>query len=178
MSRGASASVIPTIPTQVAAVLGVRDLAVATSGGYERGEHLVDPRTGGNVSGELRSMTVMGPSMTLADGYATAAFVMGRAGVAWVAGFAGYGALAITADGRQLSSDVAHALLVRDAIAVPAVSLALRRRPTDGAGERQPLVVVPLDPGARTGTPAAQAGQVAGPGSQVGTSSVHSASAG
>ena len=31
---------------RLAAVLAARDLAVATSGAYERGEHIVDPRTG------------------------------------------------------------------------------------------------------------------------------------
>ena len=36
----------PRLADRVAAVLAVRDLAVATSGGYERGDHIVDPRTG------------------------------------------------------------------------------------------------------------------------------------
>ena len=45
-------------------------------------------------------MTVAGPSLTYADAFATAAFVMGEAGLAWVAGIDGYAALAITSDRR------------------------------------------------------------------------------
>ena len=37
------ASVIPSSADRIASVLEVRDLAVATSGGYERGDHIVDP---------------------------------------------------------------------------------------------------------------------------------------
>jgi len=83
----------------VARVLAVRDLAVATSGAYERGEHIRDPRTGLAPTG-LRSVTVVGPSLTWADVYATTAFAMGPTGPAWVATHAGYGALAITTDQR------------------------------------------------------------------------------
>jgi FAD:protein FMN transferase len=66
--------------------------AVATSGLYERGGHIVNPRNGG-VPGELLSMTVVGPSLAIADAYATAAFAMGPDGLRWLAirpGYAGY----------------------------------------------------------------------------------------
>ena len=56
----------PDDATAVAAVLTVRDLAVATSGLYERGAHIVDPHTG-DVPRGLRSMTVVGPTLALAD---------------------------------------------------------------------------------------------------------------
>ncbi len=74
---------------------------MATSGAYERGEHIVDGRTG-RPAGGVRSMTVVGPSLTMADGYATAAFAMGREGVAWVARMPGYGAAAVTHEERLL----------------------------------------------------------------------------
>ena len=45
-AAGASASATPTEPDRLAAVLAVEDLAVATSGEYERGAHIVDPHTG------------------------------------------------------------------------------------------------------------------------------------
>jgi thiamine biosynthesis lipoprotein len=101
----------PDDPSAVAAVLAVRDLAVATSGLYERGGHIVDPHTGRVPTG-LRSMTVVGPSLTLADGYATAAFAMGEAGLAWVAGLPGFGALAITARDRVVWTPLVGELLV------------------------------------------------------------------
>lgn len=87
----------------LAAVVEVRDGAVATSGSYERGEHVVDPHTGRSAT-ELVSLTVVGPSLTYADAYATAAFAMGRDGAAWVAGRDGYEAFAIAADGLTLTT--------------------------------------------------------------------------
>jgi thiamine biosynthesis lipoprotein len=88
---------------RVAAVLAARDLAVATSGAYERGAHIVDPRTGRPPEGVL-SVTVAGPDLGTADAYATAAFAMGIDGPAWTATLGDYGALTILADGRVLST--------------------------------------------------------------------------
>jgi FAD:protein FMN transferase len=89
----------PAIVDHLAAVLEVRNLAVATSGLYERDDHIRDGRTGRTPVG-LRSLTVVGPELTWADAYATAAFIMGVRGLAWVHGHPGYGALAITGDDR------------------------------------------------------------------------------
>ncbi len=104
----------PELADRVAAVLAVGDLAVATSGCYERGEHIVDPRTSRAPRG-LLSMTVIGPSLTYADAFATAAFVMGEAGVTWVSGMEGYDALAITEDRRTVWTPGVDQLLVRAA---------------------------------------------------------------
>jgi thiamine biosynthesis lipoprotein len=68
--------------------------AVATSGGYERGDHIVDARTGLAATDWL-SLSVAGPSLAQADACATAAFAMGRAGLAWLAGLPGYEGYAI-----------------------------------------------------------------------------------
>ncbi|MEO7235495.1 MAG: FAD:protein FMN transferase [Lapillicoccus sp.] len=57
--------------------------AVATSGTAARGEHIVDPATGAAPTG-LLSATVIGPSLTWADVYATAAFVRGPDAAAWL----------------------------------------------------------------------------------------------
>jgi FAD:protein FMN transferase len=88
---------------RLAAVLAARGLAVATSGAYERGQHIVDPHTGRPPVGVL-SVTVAGPDLGTADAYATAAFAMGLDGPAWTAGLRGYDALTILADGRVLST--------------------------------------------------------------------------
>lgn len=95
----------------VAAVLYGRDLAVATSGAYERGEHIVDARTL-TPSRTLLSMTVAGPSLTLADAYATAGFAMGAAGAAWIAARPGYAPFAVTASQRVQYSDAFADLMV------------------------------------------------------------------
>jgi FAD:protein FMN transferase len=88
---------------RVAAVLRTRGLAVATSGTYERGPHVVDPRTGHAPEG-VASVTVLGPDLGTADAYSTAAFAMGEDGPAWTAGLDDYDALTILADGRVLST--------------------------------------------------------------------------
>jgi thiamine biosynthesis lipoprotein len=91
----------PQGPQRLAAVLAVEDLAVATSGEYERGPHIVDPRTGRRPAG-LLSVTVVGPDLALADAYATAAFAMGEDGPEWTATIAGYDAMCVTSDRRVL----------------------------------------------------------------------------
>ena len=86
---------------QLAAVLAVEDLAVATSGEYERGAHILDPHTGRPPRG-LLSVTIVGPDLATADAYATAAFAMGAAGPAWTATLEGYDAMCVTSDRRVL----------------------------------------------------------------------------
>jgi thiamine biosynthesis lipoprotein len=88
---------------RVAAVLAARGLAVATSGAYERGRHIVDPRSGRPPAGVL-SVTVVAPDLGTADAYATAAFAMGLGGPAWTATLPDCDALTILADGRVLST--------------------------------------------------------------------------
>lgn len=87
----------------VAAVVPAWDLAVATSGRYERGDHLVDPRSGGPARGAL-SVTVSGPELGDVDAIATAAFVLGADGPAWVAGLPDHECWAVLADGRVLAT--------------------------------------------------------------------------
>jgi thiamine biosynthesis lipoprotein len=86
-------------------VLAVTDRAVATSGMYERGDHVRNPRTGGPARG-LRAVTVVGPDLALADAYATAALAMGRTGTTWLARLArrGYESAAVTDDGEAFTS--------------------------------------------------------------------------
>ncbi len=83
---------------RVAAVLLVNDAAVATSGRYERGDHVLDPRTGLPATG-LASVTVVGPDLGVADAYATAAVVLGPdEGMRWLATRVGYESMGITDD--------------------------------------------------------------------------------
>jgi thiamine biosynthesis lipoprotein len=86
---------------RLAAVLELRDMTVATSGTYERGTHIVDPRSGRPPAG-VESVTVVGPDLATADAYATAAFAMGEDGPRWTATLRGYEAMTILAGGRVL----------------------------------------------------------------------------
>lgn len=70
-------------------VTGAGPLAIATSALYERGAHIIDPRTG-QPSIELASVTIVGPDLGTADGYATAAFVMGLDGLETRPGYDAY----------------------------------------------------------------------------------------
>lgn len=74
----------PDNASQVAAVLGVRNGAVATSAAYERGHHIYDGRTGLPAYG-LLSITVYADDLTTADATATAAFAIGEDGPRWAA---------------------------------------------------------------------------------------------
>jgi thiamine biosynthesis lipoprotein len=116
----------PDLADDTAAILAARDLAVATSGLYERGGHIRDPHTG-DVPAQLRSMTVVGPRLGLADAFATAAFAMGERGLAWVARQSGFGALAVTCDDRLTWTPFIDGLLIAP---VPAPPLT----PLSGAG--------------------------------------------
>lgn len=89
------------------AVVAGTDLAVATSGAYERGAHVVDPRRGAPAEG-LQSVTVTGAELGLCDAYATAAFAGGLDGVRWASALPGFGVIAVTSDGRLLSNDTAQ----------------------------------------------------------------------
>lgn len=94
----------PTEPRAYAKVIEIDDGAVATSGTYLRGEHIVDPHTGAPPEGVL-SVTITGPDLATADAYATAAFAMGaRAAHHWVARLRGYDGLVILGDGRVLAT--------------------------------------------------------------------------
>jgi thiamine biosynthesis lipoprotein len=85
----------PVERDKVARVILAADLAVATSGTYEKGEHIVNPHTEMPVA-ELLSFTVVGPDILSADVYATAAFAMGESGLAFIDGVAGYEGFAIS----------------------------------------------------------------------------------
>ncbi|MEA2828265.1 MAG: FAD:protein transferase [Actinomycetota bacterium] len=81
----------------LADVVEVADAAVATSGRYERGSHIVDPRSGRRATG-LASVTVVASDLATADAYSTAILALGRDGLDWLAGHGEVDALVITDD--------------------------------------------------------------------------------
>jgi thiamine biosynthesis lipoprotein len=91
----------PRLTDKVAAVVVANDLAIATSGAYARGTHIIDPHTRCAPTGVL-SVTITGPDLATADAYATAAFAMGTRGPAWTARLTGCEAMTILADERVL----------------------------------------------------------------------------
>jgi thiamine biosynthesis lipoprotein len=93
----------PRIRDRLATVLIASDVGIATSGTYERGEHILDPYTGSPSEGVL-SVTIVGPDIATADAYATAAYAMGPKGAEWCAGLNDYAAIVILADDTVLST--------------------------------------------------------------------------
>ncbi len=91
----------PEHADQLCTVLHLADGAVATSARYERGDHIIDGRTGRPATG-LLSLTVVAPTLTEADSVATAAFAMGTEGVEWAAGLEGCEVFAVDADRQVL----------------------------------------------------------------------------
>jgi thiamine biosynthesis lipoprotein len=84
----------PLHADRISAVETLHDGAVATSGAYERGDHIVDPHTGRPAHGAL-SVTVTGPDLATADAYATALFAAGSGQADWFTEQVGYRAMTI-----------------------------------------------------------------------------------
>ncbi|MGA7205387.1 MAG: FAD:protein FMN transferase [Specibacter sp.] len=74
----------PQSPKRMMAVLALTDMAVATSATYERGEHILDGRTGRPARG-FSSVSVIASDLTTADVLATTVFAMGSDGPHWAA---------------------------------------------------------------------------------------------
>ena len=83
---------------QIVKVLQIEDRGVATSGTYIRGEHIYNPKTGVPAN-EIASLTVIGPDVYEADRFATAAFAMGKSGIAFLERLPGFEAYMIGHDG-------------------------------------------------------------------------------
>jgi FAD:protein FMN transferase len=83
--------------------------AIATSGSYERGSHLVNPFTG-QLASKAASATVTGPSLAVADALATAMAVGGDEVLGLVAGLDDYAGYLIRPDGSEADTgDIAFA---------------------------------------------------------------------
>jgi len=89
----------PAAPRRLAAIIELTG-AIATSGTYERGNHLIDPHSGQATSGAA-SASVTGPDLGLADALATALAVAGQPGLALIEALDGYEALVIGFDGGK-----------------------------------------------------------------------------
>ena len=76
---------------------------VATSGAYERGEHIIDPHTG-QAPKDILSVTIIGQDLATADAYATATYAMGPDGATWCSGLDGYEAIIMRSDDTVLTT--------------------------------------------------------------------------
>jgi thiamine biosynthesis lipoprotein len=97
---------------RVIARIPLEDAAISTSGDYERYfdedgvryHHIIDPRTGKSPHG-VRSVTIIAPTSTLAEGLTKSVFIMGpERGLALVESQADVDAVIVTADGKVFYS--------------------------------------------------------------------------
>jgi thiamine biosynthesis lipoprotein len=92
----------PRAPRQLACVVEING-AIATSGTYERGAHLIDPHSG-EARCRVGSASVTGPDLGLADALATALAVAGEDGLSMIDQLDGYEGLMISRDGSWAST--------------------------------------------------------------------------
>jgi thiamine biosynthesis lipoprotein len=88
----------PSDRTRLLGVLVARGGGIATSGTAARGQHVRDPHTG-LAATDLLSVTVIGPSLTWADVYATAAFARGVTALEWLNTLEGWQAVVVDRSG-------------------------------------------------------------------------------
>lgn len=89
----------PDLSGQICDVVEVTNCAIATSGNYERGEHVKNP-DGSSVT--TKSATVIGPDAATADALATAALIRGEASFDWLRKLTRY-EFRIVSDNRIIS---------------------------------------------------------------------------
>ena len=102
----------PFISGEISKVLFLKEASVTTSGDYQkfvefngkRFSHIIDPKTGYPVSG-LTSVTVVGPSAEMANGFSTSIMVLGqKKGLGLIKKYQNYSALLITDQGKFIKS--------------------------------------------------------------------------
>ncbi len=105
----------------ILATIAAHNLAVATSGNCERPGLIVDPFTGRRALA-LRSVSVIGADIVMADAVATAAVAMGERALAWLEDLPGYDAVVIAANGAVSTTRGAIELLTLAGRARPEAS--------------------------------------------------------
>jgi len=84
---------------EVVKVIYPRGAGVATSGTYIRGQHIYNPHKPDDLITDIVSITVVGSDICEADRFATAAFAMGKEGIAFIESLVGFEGYLIDANG-------------------------------------------------------------------------------
>lgn len=89
----------PFNQSEIVKVLAITNQGVATSGNYERGQHIYNPHQHQKKLEDVASITVIGPNVYEADRFATASFAMGQAGIHFIESIKGLEGYMIDKDG-------------------------------------------------------------------------------
>lgn len=84
---------------EIVKVVRLDNRGIATSGLYNRGEHIYNPHNLDAKITDIASMTVIGPTVYDADRFATAAFAMGKKGIQFIEKLPGFDGYMIDAKG-------------------------------------------------------------------------------
>ena len=84
---------------EIVKVVYPRGRGIATSGSYIRGAHIYNPHAPSEELKDIMSITVIGPDVLAADLMATAAFAMGKDGIALIEDLPGFEGYAIDSKG-------------------------------------------------------------------------------
>lgn len=87
---------------EIVKVLHLTNQGLATSGNYERGEHIWNPKENNRPAKAVASLTVIGSNVYEADRFATAAFAMGEAGINFIENLNGLEGYLIDNNGRAI----------------------------------------------------------------------------
>jgi thiamine biosynthesis lipoprotein len=79
----------PFNPKEIIKIVRVSNIGIATSGNYQKGLHILNPKTR-IPAAEIASISVLGPNVYEADRFATAAFAMGEKGIEFIEGLKGF----------------------------------------------------------------------------------------
>lgn len=91
--------------------IALHGLSVATSGNYRRGDHNLDPRTGGLIANGVVSVSVIHRSAMIADAWATALTVLGPVDGPAIAARHGIAARIVCDDGQEFLTPLLAELL-------------------------------------------------------------------
>lgn len=96
---------------QIVATIKLKNMSIATSGNYERGLHIRNPKTG-KPADFWASLSVVGQEIVTADVLATAGFASGPKALELIKKHSGYQALAIRKNGQtQMTSGISKLLV-------------------------------------------------------------------
>lgn len=86
---------------KIVKIVNLKNQSIATSGNYEKGFHIVNPKTKKTVN-YWASTSVVGPDIIKADILATACFAMGKKARRFMEGVAGYSLVTVSKAGKVL----------------------------------------------------------------------------